>query len=255
MRLSPSNICFSTFHLFFSRCRYPLNGTPCPRQQSPRKRNAIKAVLESRVGGVPSKKEKKQTEHTFRMCACQLNTTLLVFLFFLRLGTLCFVLRPSVLLSFQRAECRQTGCRIDRLSGREDTLQVTQQPEWEGGREGVPGYPYLPGCQAGANDPAIARGAGATVSAVVQSKPTSARCFSRRGPVAPTEFLHYAALGGPSVSPRPPDPQSPSPTGSNMVAHSSNWSCSPGASANQKEPRDVTSCWELKSFLGVFFPL
>lgn len=132
----------------------------------------------------------------------------------------------------------------------------------EGGREGVPGYPYLPGCQAGAgaaaadlNDPPIARGAGATVSAVVQSKPTSARCFSRRGPVAPTEFLLYAALGGLSVSPRPPDPQSPSPTGSNMVAHSFNWSCSPGASANQNEPRDVTSCWELKSFLGVFFPL
>lgn len=113
----------------------------------------------------------------------------------------------------------------------------------EGGREGVPGYPYpyLPGCQAGAgaaaadlNDPAIARGAGATVSAVVQSKPTSARCFSRRGPVAPTEFLHYAALGGPSVSPRPPDPQSPSPTGSNMVAHSFHWSCSPGAFAKKK---------------------
>lgn len=175
------------------------------------------------------------------MCACQLNTTLLVFLFFLHLGTLSFALRPSVLLSFQRAECRQTGCRIDRLSGWEDTLQVTQQPEREGGREGVPGYPYLPGCQAGAgaaaadlNDPAIARGAGATVSAVVQSKPTSARCFSRRGPVAPTEFLHYAALGGPSVSPRPPDPQSPSPTGSNMVAHSFHWSCSPGAFAKKK---------------------
>lgn len=161
-RLSPSNICFSTIHLFFSRCRYPLNGTPCPRQQSPHKRNAIEAVLESRVGGVPSKKEKKQTERELnQVCACQLNTTLLVFLFFLHLGTLCFALRPSVLLSFQRAECRQTGCRIDRLSGREDTLQVTQQPE----REGVPGYPYLPGCQAGAaaadlNDPAVARGAG-----------------------------------------------------------------------------------------------
>lgn len=142
------------------------------------------------------------------MCACQLNTTLLVFLFFLHLGTLCFALRPSVLLSFQRAECRQTGCRIDRLSGRDDTLQVTQQPERKGGREGVPGYPYLPGCQAGAaaadlNDPAVARDAGAAVSAVVQSKPASARCFSRRGPVAPTEFLHYATLGGPSVSPRP----------------------------------------------------
>lgn len=124
-----------------------------------------------------TKTKQKQKKHTERelnqVCACQLNTTLLVFLFFLLPGTLVpgLVLCPSVLLSYPAGRV-PAYCRSYRSAVGTAGLPEGYAAAGEGGGAG---YHSLLGCQAGAavpdlNDPSVTCGADAAVSAFVQGK-------------------------------------------------------------------------------------